>query len=489
MIQVLVFDFFFNAKKFFINPFLLWLIFSFPAIQSSGQNLTVHANATVFDRPEDHPYAELYIKIPAQSLAFTKQKDNTYQGKLNIHLIYFNENDTSFNQNYKLLTRKVKDSSRRNFFIYELKRTALPPAVHRLELSIQDLNNDSNQVNNSWYIDTRFPQDTMYFSGIELLDTVYRAQEKNRFTRGSYQLVPNVLNYFTPLQNNLYFYVELYRLKKYFDKKVYLRYSILKNGKTFPGGQKTVKIKPRMVNILNGHFRIDSLPEGYYGLNMQLFNRNQPVLEKQVNFYRKASIKKKNATYSHYDPSANFAKTFTRKELKTYFDYLFFISSHKENQKIEKLLGEGDSTEWQEYFYRFWTQRDPANPKKAWTSYLARVNYVNERFGTSIQKGFETDRGRVYLTYGPPNNIVRSIDDPNSYPYQIWTYYSTPRQSNVKFIFYNRTLMPKDYVLLHSNATGELHNNEWPREIKSRTQQQPGQFMDFGSDPEEDFNK
>jgi len=86
-----------------------------------------------------------------------------------------------------------------------------------------------------------------------------------------------------------------------------------------------------------------------------------------------------------------------------------------------------------------------------------------------IRRGFETDRGRVYLQYGPPNSITSRSHEPSSYPYEIWYYHQlTDAQWNKRFVFYNPDLVTNDYELLHSNAIGENYNQTWKHDLHKR---------------------
>ncbi|MEZ5195370.1 MAG: GWxTD domain-containing protein [Bacteroidales bacterium] len=79
--------------------------------------------------------------------------------------------------------------------------------------------------------------------------------------------------------------------------------------------------------------------------------------------------------------------------------------------------------------------------KKAWETYLEKVNLVNLAYSTQIQKGYDTDRGRTYLKYGEPNAISESYNEPATYPYEIWHYYDLGNgQRNKKFVFYTRDM-------------------------------------------------
>lgn len=86
---------------------------------------------------------------------------------------------------------------------------------------------------------------------------------------------------------------------------------------------------------------------------------------------------------------------------------------------------------------------------------------VVKEFSTSIRKGYNTDRGRVYLQYGPPDNRTQMPHEPSAYPYEIWQYYKVKGQSNRRFIFYNPDLVTNDFKLIHSDALGEIMNDQW----------------------------
>ncbi len=120
------------------------------------------------------------------------------------------------------------------------------------------------------------------------------------------------------------------------------------------------------------------------------------------------------------------------------------------------------------YFYSFWYDRNPADPQGAWEAYYQQIKKVNRMFGTSIRAGYETDRGRVYLEYGPPDDIANRPNEPSSYPYQIWHYYKAKEFNNKRFVFYDPNLMGGDYELLHSDVPGEIRNRRWRAILQKR---------------------
>jgi GWxTD domain-containing protein len=140
-----------------------------------------------------------------------------------------------------------------------------------------------------------------------------------------------------------------------------------------------------------------------------------------------------------------------------------------ERSIIDKQIHSATTDELQQFMYNFWFKRNEDNPQLAWDEYYDMVLFVNDEFGTHVKKGYESDRGRVYLQYGKPDKHIRVPSEPNAYPYEIWFFYHIGDVNNKRFVFYNRDLSTNDYELLHSDMTGEKYNRQWDLDLHSRT--------------------
>ena len=119
-------------------------------------------------------------------------------------------------------------------------------------------------------------------------------------------------------------------------------------------------------------------------------------------------------------------------------------------------------------FYAFWYLRNDENPQEEWLKYYEKIKYIDKLYTTGNMKGYRTDRGRVFLQYGPPSSVYESAFDSHSYPYEIWTYDMLDNQTNVRFIFYNVDLVSKNYELLHSDKIGEVQDPFWKVKLVNR---------------------
>jgi GWxTD domain-containing protein len=186
--------------------------------------------------------------------------------------------------------------------------------------------------------------------------------------------------------------------------------------------------------------------------------------------------------------------TFKYKDLDSLREHVYCLypqASYIEKQFIFHQAKVADLDILQRFLYSFWVFLNELNPEYAWEEYRKLVIAVNKEFRAGRTKGYQTDRGRVYLQYGPPTIIVdRSFDTGNSgftsnvdinssyqegglVPYQIWRYDVMGTQRARTFVFANKHIAAQSYDLIHSDAQGEIYNPQWQAEL-SRNRYNPG---------------
>jgi GWxTD domain-containing protein len=76
------------------------------------------------------------------------------------------------------------------------------------------------------------------------------------------------------------------------------------------------------------------------------------------------------------------------------------------------------------FIERFWLARDPTpgTPENEFKiEHYRRIAYANGRFGSRMLSGWRSDRGRVYIQFGPPEE-VQAHRSPDALPYERWRY-------------------------------------------------------------------
>src|SRR5919205_2555377 len=115
-----------------------------------------------------------------------------------------------------------------------------------------------------------------------------------------------------------------------------------------------------------------------------------------------------------------------------------YIITDDEKKAWKKLATD---EEREQFIEQFWRRRDP-DPDTELNEYLEehyeRVAYANQHFASGIP-GWKTDRGRIYIMYGPPNErethpMGGSYERPSyegggsttTYPFEVWFYRYLP---------------------------------------------------------------
>jgi GWxTD domain-containing protein len=104
-------------------------------------------------------------------------------------------------------------------------------------------------------------------------------------------------------------------------------------------------------------------------------------------------------------------------------EQLRYIAKEDEYKKLKAAEKEERKEAWLE----FWAQRDPTpgTPENEMKDeYYRRVEYANVHFSVA-GPGWKSDRGRIYIIYGHPDEIERHPMDIGLKPYEIWYYYSS----------------------------------------------------------------
>lgn len=115
----------------------------------------------------------------------------------------------------------------------------------------------------------------------------------------------------------------------------------------------------------------------------------------------------------------------------------------------------------QQFFINFWETRNSIAPESEWEIYRKQVELVDKLYGTQIKRGYMSDRGRVYLQYGSPNQIIKRSNMAFFQPYEIWHFYKINDKNNRRFVFSLVDFGTSEYELVHSDMPGEILNQAW----------------------------
>ena len=117
----------------------------------------------------------------------------------------------------------------------------------------------------------------------------------------------------------------------------------------------------------------------------------------------------------------------------------YILPTHSEYKKLKDM---DKPSQW-DYIHEYWEEKDPSpgtETNELLLQLSARVKFVNKNFSI-FMNGWQSDRGRIYIIYGPPQYVDKSYQDQMGYKYQKWVY-----PSGKQFLFIDRS-MSGDYSL------------------------------------------
>ncbi len=182
-----------------------------------------------------------------------------------------------------------------------------------------------------------------------------------------------------------------------------------------------------------------------------------------------AQDQKHNSSSSSSDNNQTVAKPLTNRELKRKQKALerelagpwkkwlnedvVYIVTDEEKKAFHQLRTD---EERQQFVESFWQRRDPTpdtEENEYKEEHYRRIAYANDHYASGIP-GWKTDRGRMYIKYGPPDEIEshpsggsyeRPIEEgggeTSTYPFEDWTYrYIEAIGTNIKIEFVDQTM-------------------------------------------------
>jgi len=454
---------------------VLLMALMFAPIATQAKKLQAFMSYSTFNSPTDGPYIETYLTVIGNSVVFVQNANGKFQGTVEITLIFSQDNVVKQFKKINLLSPEVADTNNVDFAFIDQQRFLLPNGQYTVDIQIKDINDQATPFKASETIEINYPKETVSVSGIELIETYTKVENPGILTKNGYDLIPYILNYYPEKISKLTYYAEIYNTDVVFGaEEKYLLSTFIEtyeNGALFDDMVKVKKETTKPVNVAFGEFDLTNLPTGNYNLVIEIRDKTNKLIAYNKMFFQRdhPSMQVVMKDLSNVSVENTFVNRINNPDtIADYIQSLYPISSETERQYATNLLKRRDTKAMQQYFYNFWVTRNSSNPEGPWLLYKIEVEKVNAAYSSKIRRGYETDRGRVYLQYGPPNSMIESLNEPSAYPYEIWHYYAIGTQKNKKFVFCNADMITNDFTLIHSDAAGEIYDYKWKQRIYGR---------------------
>ena len=454
----------------YLSLLLLCTTLSFISVAQRSQknkNLRAYLDNKQFYAPGVGNYVEFHLQFDGPSLTY-KGSEGGLIGEVAVQMSIQGEDGFVSNDAYRLSSPLMIDSIVEDF--YDVRRFQLDPGGYNFKLQLEDMNSEANPLSVSFDFFVEDLSDAISLSDIEVAEIAYIGDENSNFYKSGYEIIPRLSTYYPEQLNTIPVYFEVYNSEELEDSVFALKQEVINSetGKAIDDLTEFTRYKSAPVVPVLKSVKIDEVFTGKYILKYTLINRNMTELSVQTYEFERTNDQKIDYFSDEIILDPNFQTSISDDSVAYYLESLIPISRPAEVRNIIYVMKLKDVDKARKHLQLFWTKTSPINPYEGWIKYKQQVQLVEKLYANNFQEGFETDRGRVYLQYGAPTEIITRENSPTEYPYEIWQYNKIGRFSNKRFVFYNPNLVNKAYRLLHSDMIGELKNPAWPRELAKR---------------------
>ncbi len=408
-------------------------------------------------------FIEVYLNILGTTLEYHTTDSIMYQASVDILILI--KQDTTIVQ-YDKYTLNGPITKYRNDFM-DVRRFPLPNGEYVLEVILIDANQPENRAVYEKPFRVNYEEEGLLQSDIQLVGKYHEETSNSMFVKNGLFLEPLPYNFYYKDATHLYFYQELYNTDKVFDDLFLMRYTIERvngNGKMEPIMVGNKKLSPKEVNVVLVKKDITKLASGNYQLVVEIQNREGELMSSKVVPFQRSNPYLQEEILANTDLGEEFVSEMDAQTLRYSLKAIAPIVFDNGVEVLNMVIAENDLKAQRRYLFSFWVRINSENPKAAYDKYMEAARAVDKKYNSGFGYGFESDRGYTFMKYGKPSDIVTVEDEPTAPPYEIWIYdyvSTTPRQNNVKFLFYNPSLAGGNYQLLHSTCIGELKNPQW----------------------------
>ena len=443
---------------------ILLALFS-PFLISAQKELHFEIDYAKFNNDTSSVYFELYYELEPTGMLLTHSDSRNYIEAM-VHLEFVNTESKSIflSKNWKL-QNDINPADTVMKLFSGVMGFIVPTGNYELTIDASDAKNPKlNKIIKKTISIKAFKNNKFSISDLQLAINIKKddADPKSLFYKNTLEVTPNPSSYYSYTLPVLFYYSELYNLQlgdanTEFNLQKYL---INNSGKiVYTSNKKIKQTKSSPVEI--GIVNLSKYPTGSYNLVCNLtdpISKQSYMSAKRFFFYNPKVVDSTSTLGNISGVVGSEFGVFTEEECDRLYNESKYIASQTEIMQYKKL---NTLQSKREFLFNFWKKReyDPITKKNKYREvYIRRAEFANQNFGWGKREGYLTDRGRVYLLYGEPDEKEYHNSEGNMKPYEIWTYNNI--EGGVNFYFGEITGFG-NYELLNSTMRGETYDADW----------------------------
>jgi len=373
------------------------------------------------------------------------------------------------------------DLRRQDAFAVDLVRFSLAPGRYRLEVGVVDSvsgRRSDTAIDLEGFAATPPASDLLLSPQIRPADTGDTVPRPAELRWGQMLVTAAARLNLTPLRPTAYYLLEAYSNQ---EANGALRMRVVDSTKkALITTAETPVAVPAGGGVLKGQLDLTGLPPGNYAIVATLNLGGRTV--------------ERSAAFTMAPLEETLEKDVVRRETAKATDEGYFEAMSAEELEtakapLELIAERGELSKWSKdlsprakrrFMTDFWKRRDPTPDtpvNEARQRFYEAVAYADRTFGEKGRRagpGWKTDRGRIYVENGSPDEQLDRIQPGRSVPYQVWRY---RRGRDRYYIFADRSGGVGIYQLVRSNDVRETGVPNWREILREEAVADIGRFL------------
>ncbi len=441
-------------------PVFVWYLFIF--FRLLGQNISpvgFSMDYAVFAYDSLRDYVEVYYEIAVLGSKITENCQGTIV--LDIDVLNGNNDAVLSRNELKIPLSLSKGRSIRKLGMVKL---LLPFGSYKLR-GIYD-NNWQFEKKDSLVYDMKITHrgnSTASSSDLEIASNIISRynDKEDLFYKNGMKVVPAPSLVFDKQHPVVYYYMELYDLLKLPDSIAVLKV-FLNDYEGMSVYEQEYRKKYSVGSAVEiGAVPINKFATGLYRLSVLMLSTTGDTLaDKSVNLLVNNNFHRHKIEVEKPQIDRQLLALYSYPE--GMLDLKFAQAAYICNSEERKLYSELQGTESKaEFLIKFWTKKN-ISKQGYYEEYYKRVDEAERKFTFGLVKGWRSDMGRVYIMYGPPDEIEKHVHGSMHKPYIIWYYRNI--EQGVEFDFIDKSGLG-NYELVNSNHRDEPHDPDWRNQL------------------------
>jgi GWxTD domain-containing protein len=372
---------------------------------SSG-DIVFYVDIVSFHQEGKGNVEEIYCVVPNDQIRFV-EKDGSLAGKLRFTAVILDGSGEVVGRSRNVVevsAASPDDAEDRSVVQILQSKVGVPPGRYTARVTVEDLNAKKKALIAILFkrykkgeaevlIESRdFEQDRFAVSDLELARGLRRTSQ-GAFEKAGFEVIPNARRRYGLLLSELAVFFEVYDFEgAWSGDTLQASYAVVNRmgGRLFESENPLVIRGRRSGNT--ALFDVTSLSAGSYLLAVSIKDLEGNAIARSE---RRFDIVWSPLSWGRY-------------EYETIGD-MEFVLTEEEMEEFKSL----SAGEQEGFLKEFWLRIDPTPgtiENEAFDEHYRRVRYADRHFGVKI-RGALTDQGRIYIKYGPPDDIQSHYSD------------------------------------------------------------------------------